>query len=108
LPVLILTFVPRYKEIYLTAMGAAIPHLMMLATSLPAILPYDRREIKTTVTTGTVSVTDEVIPQDEDDEGETRTRRKASLEIIIRVAPKEGMDIDTTAGPVGDSDSFSD
>ena len=89
-------------------MGAAIPHLTMLATSLPAILPYDRREIKTTVTTGSVSVTDEVVPQDEDDEGGTQTRMKASVEIIIRVAPKDGMDIVTTAGPTGDSDTFSD
>jgi ribonuclease P/MRP protein subunit RPP20 len=99
--------VSRYKEIYLTAMGAAIPHVAMLATSLPGILPYDRREIKTTITTGSVSVTDEVIPQDEDDEGGTQTRTKASVEIIIRIVPRAGMEIDT-AVPAEDSDSFSD
>jgi hypothetical protein len=103
-----LPFWHRYKELYLTAMGAAIPHVVMLATSLPGILPYDRREIKTTVTTGTVSVTDEVIPQDSDDEGGTRTRMKASVEIVIRVVPGEGMEVDNNTDTAEGYDSFSD
>lgn len=76
-------------------MGAAIPHAAMLATSLPAILPYDRRELKTTITTGTVNVVDDVLPLDEDDEGSMKTRAKASVEIIIRLVPIEVTTQDT-------------
>lgn len=97
-----------FKELYLAAMGAAIPHAVMLATSLPSILPYDPREIKTSVTTGSVSVMDELVPVDEDDEGGTQTRTKASIEIIIRIVPGEGMDIDASKSAVQEYDSFSD
>lgn len=88
-------------------MGAAIPHAVMLATSLPATLPYDHREIKTSITTGSVSVMDELVPLDEDDEGGTQTRRKASVEIVIRIVPGEGLDIDTSNAAMEEYDSFS-
>ncbi|PVG02584.1 hypothetical protein CPB86DRAFT_822623 [Serendipita vermifera] len=97
----------RHKELFLTAMGAAIPHAVMLATSLPAILPFGPEEIQTSVKTGTARVMDEVIPMDEDDEGGMQTRHKATIEIVIRVTS------DLPDPPAGDAatmseDSFSD
>lgn len=66
-------------------MGAALPHAIMLATSLPAILPFPRKDITTSITTGTVDVMDDIIPEDEEDEGGLRTRSKSSIEVIIRI-----------------------
>ena len=77
-----------YKELYLSAMGAAIPHAAMLATSLVRILPYPKDEMRTTIKTGTVSVLDEVIPAYEDDEPETRGRSKSSIEIVITIGKR--------------------
>lgn len=71
-------------------MGAAIPHAVMLATSLPTILPFDREEIKTSLTTGTVTVMDEVQPVYEDEEGGTQSRDKSTVMIIVRVV--DGME----------------
>jgi hypothetical protein len=96
----------RYTELYLAAMGAAIPHAVTLATSLPAILPYHRREIKTSVTTGSVKVTDEVVPVNDEDEDEVRTRIKASIEIIIRIQPEQEIEV-RTADQEMEYDSFS-
>jgi hypothetical protein len=87
-------------------MGAAIPHAVMLATSLPAILPYDPRDIKTSVTTGSVKVTDEVVPVNDEDEDEVRTRIKASIEIIIRIKPEQEIEIQTADQQI-DYNSFS-
>ncbi|OSD02033.1 hypothetical protein PYCCODRAFT_1368121 [Trametes coccinea BRFM310] len=79
-----------YKTLHLSAMGAAIPHLMQLALSLPAILPYPQDEIHTEVTTGTVEVQDELIPEDEDEDVSYRTRGKSSVSVVIRVG--DGVD----------------
>jgi hypothetical protein len=87
-------------------MGAAIPHAVALATSLPTILPYHPREIKTSVTTGSVKVTDEVVPANDEDEDEVRTRIKASIEIIIRIQPEQDIEAQTTEQQM-DYDSFS-
>ncbi len=78
------THPPRsYKTLHLSAMGAAIPHAAMLATSLVRILPYPKGEVTTSIKTGTVNVLDEVIPMYEDEETETRGRSKSSIEIVI-------------------------
>ena len=82
-------------------MGAAIPHAIMLATSLPGILPFHPQEIKTTITTGSVTVTDEIMPVNDDDEDEMRTRMKASIEIILRIVVEQANAVDE------DTDSFS-
>ncbi|TFK46378.1 hypothetical protein OE88DRAFT_1667710 [Heliocybe sulcata] len=74
-----------YKTLHLSAMGAAIPHLLLLATSLPEILPYSPDEIHTEVLAGTVEVQDELIPDDEDEDITYRTRGKSSLSIVIRI-----------------------
>ncbi|KAJ2975539.1 hypothetical protein NUW54_g11717 [Trametes sanguinea] len=71
-------------------MGAAIPHLMQLALSLPPILPYPQDEIHTEVTTGTVEVQDELIPDDEDEDVSYRTRGKSTVSVVIRVG--DGVD----------------
>ena len=77
---------PRsYKTLHLSAMGAAIPHAAMLATSLVRILPYPKGEVVTSIKTGTVNVLDEVIPVYEDEEPETRGRSKSSIEIVITI-----------------------
>jgi hypothetical protein len=89
-------------------MGAAIPQAIMLATSLPAILPFSPNEIKTSITTGTSRVLDEIIPIDEDDEGGTQGRNKATIEIIIRIISPEGSNSPAPATTVISEDSFSD
>ncbi|CDO68909.1 hypothetical protein BN946_scf185000.g52 [Trametes cinnabarina] len=88
-----------YKTLYLSAMGAAIPHLMQLALSLPAILPYSQDEIHTEVTTGTVEVQDELIPDDEDEDVSYRTRGKSTVSVVIRVG--DGIDEHATGAPKG-------
>ncbi|EPQ58649.1 hypothetical protein GLOTRDRAFT_127139 [Gloeophyllum trabeum ATCC 11539] len=74
-----------YKSLHLSAMGAAIPHLLLLSTSLPSILPFSPDEIHTEVRTGTVEVQDELIPEDEDEDISYRTRGKSSLSIVIKI-----------------------
>ena len=66
-------------------MGAAIPHLLQLAMSLPDVLPYAPEEIHTEVLTGTVEVQDEVIPDDEDEDISIRTRGKSTLSVVIKI-----------------------
>ena len=73
----------RYKTLHLSAMGAAIPHLMQLTASLPDVLPYAPGEIRTELRTGTVDVEDEVIPEDEDEDISYRTRGKSALYVDI-------------------------
>ena len=67
------------------AMGAAIPHLSRLAVSLPGILPHARDVIQTEVTTGSVEVRDEVLPDDPDEDIYLQTRVKATLNVVIKV-----------------------
>ncbi|EJF62684.1 hypothetical protein DICSQDRAFT_58038 [Dichomitus squalens LYAD-421 SS1] len=74
-----------YKTLYLSAMGAAIPHLMQLALSLPTILPYPRDEIHTEILTGTVHVHDELIPEDEEEDIIYRTRGKSTVSVVIKI-----------------------
>ena len=67
-------------------MGAAIPHLVTLSTSLPSILPHSADEIHTEIQTGTVEVQDEVIPDDDEDEDISyRTRGKSTVSVVIKV-----------------------
>ncbi|KAI0668447.1 hypothetical protein C8Q78DRAFT_979647 [Trametes maxima] len=74
-----------YKTLHLSAMGAAIPHLMQLALSLPHTLPYSPDEIHSEITTGTVEVQDEMIPDDEDEDISYRTRGKSTVSVVIKV-----------------------
>ena len=72
-------------------MGAAIPHLVTLSTSLPSILPHSADEIHTEIQTGTVEVQDEVIPDDDEDEDISyRTRGKSTLMVVIKIG--DGVD----------------
>lgn len=66
-------------------MGAAISHLSRLAVSLPNILPHARESIQTEVRTGSVDVTDEIIPDADDEDIYLQTRTKATLNVIIRI-----------------------
>ncbi|EIW60887.1 uncharacterized protein TRAVEDRAFT_119300 [Trametes versicolor FP-101664 SS1] len=79
-----------YKTLHLSAMGAAIPHLMQLALSLPPILPFPQDEIHTEILTGTVEVQDELVPEDEDEDISYRTRGKSSVSIVIKIG--DGVD----------------
>ncbi|KAI0637461.1 hypothetical protein C8Q77DRAFT_1050317 [Trametes polyzona] len=78
-----------YKTLHLSAMGAAIPHLMQLALSLPPILPFPQDEIHTEVLTGTVEVQDELVPDDEDEDISYRTRGKSTVSVVIRIGDGE-------------------
>lgn len=79
----------RYKSLYLSAMGAAIPLLLQLSMALPPILPFPTDEIHTEVTTGTVEVQDEVVPEDEDEDIMYQTRGKSTLRIVIKIGDGE-------------------
>jgi hypothetical protein len=77
----------RYKTLHFYALGAAIPHLTLLLASLPSVLPHAPSSIRTDIETGTVEVTDEVMPEDDDDEGEVeyKTRGKSALNVVMRI-----------------------
>ncbi|KAM5530688.1 hypothetical protein V8D89_015660 [Ganoderma adspersum] len=88
-----------YKTLHLNAMGAAIPHLMQLALSLPGVLPYPADEVQTAVTTGSVEVQDELVPDDDDEDVAYRTRGKSTVSVVITVG--DGVDEPTPAGGAG-------
>ncbi|KAJ7090388.1 hypothetical protein B0H15DRAFT_779372 [Mycena belliarum] len=74
-----------YKTLHLSAMGAAIPHLLQLSVALPPLLPFAADEIHTHITTGTAEVQDEILPDDEDEDITYRTRGKSTLLIVIKI-----------------------
>lgn len=83
-----------FKELRLSAMGAAIPHLALLAISLPPILPWAEDEVHVDVFTGSLEVHDEVLSESgsEAEDGpqeEFRTRVKSTMNIIIRIGQGE-------------------
>ncbi|KDQ59600.1 hypothetical protein JAAARDRAFT_192104 [Jaapia argillacea MUCL 33604] len=92
-----------YKTLHLSALGAAIPHLLTLTTSLPGILPFAPDEIHTQVLTGTVELMDEVIPEDEDEDITYRTRGKSSISVVIKIGEGDDEDAPTvsTSKPKG-------
>jgi ribonuclease P/MRP protein subunit RPP20 len=84
----------RYRKIYLSALGPAIAHALLLSTSLPAALAptFASSDIKTSITTGTVQCVDEVIPDEEDeeeDEGAMQVRQKSCVNIDIIIGDGE-------------------
>ncbi|KAF8881964.1 hypothetical protein CPB84DRAFT_1791429 [Gymnopilus junonius] len=81
--------VDGYKALHLSAMGAAIPLLTQLVCALPPILPFSPDEITTEITTGTVEVQDEVIPEDEDEDFTYQTRGKSVLRVIFKIGDGE-------------------
>ncbi|KAG8934051.1 hypothetical protein FRC03_000027 [Tulasnella sp. 419] len=85
-----------YKTLQLHAMGAAIPLLLTLTTSLPLILPYSSNEIHTEYKTGTVQTVDEVFYEDEDVEdndnafkGDLQRRNRSSMMVIFKIGDGE-------------------
>lgn len=75
----------RYKTLHLHAAGAAIPLLLQLTCAFPPIIPFSRDEIHTEISTGTVEVQDEIIPEDEEEDLAYRTRGKSTLYVIFRI-----------------------
>lgn len=71
-------------------MGAAIPHLMQLACTLPGILPFPRNEIFVDVETGTVEVQDEVLPDSLDEDVIYNTRCKSTLKVTFTIGKGGG------------------
>jgi hypothetical protein len=82
-------FQSSYKTLHLSAMGAAIPLLLQLVAALPPILPFAQDEIHSEVTTGTVEVQDEVLPDDEDEDITYQTRGKSVLGIVFKIGDGE-------------------
>ncbi|KIY62509.1 hypothetical protein CYLTODRAFT_426858 [Cylindrobasidium torrendii FP15055 ss-10] len=74
-----------YTSLTLSAMGAAIPHLLKLAAALPPILPYGDKDLRIEYTTGTVQVQDEIRPDDEDEDISYETRAKSQLRVVFTV-----------------------
>ncbi|KAF5379908.1 hypothetical protein D9757_007222 [Collybiopsis confluens] len=85
-----------YKTLHLSAMGAAIPLLIQLSLALPPILPFSSDEVRTEISTGTVEVQDEILPDDEEEDISYRTRGKSTLKIIIIFGDGE-----FSSGPTG-------
>jgi hypothetical protein len=72
-------------------MGAAIPHLSLLAVSLPQIVPG---ELSVEVQTGSVEVVDQMLEGSEDDDSgdndeEFKTRVKSTMNVVIHVGGSE-------------------
>ncbi|KAI6097918.1 hypothetical protein EDD16DRAFT_591705 [Pisolithus croceorrhizus] len=85
------------REVRLSAMGAAIPHLALLVGSLTTegILPFAQDELKVEVYTGSEGVVDEVLSNSESEsesdekvedtpKEEFRQRTKSTMHVIIR------------------------
>lgn len=90
-----------YKTLHLHAMGAAIPHLCLLATSLPSILPFRPEELLLEYRTGTSAVLDEIIHEDEEEDTEVRTRDKSTLSVVFHIVSgddKQNLTKATSAG----------
>jgi len=92
-----------FRELRLSAMGAAIPHLTLLAVSLPPTLPWAEDEVHVDVFTGSVELHDEVLSESgsEVEDGpreEFRTRVKSTMNIIIRLG--QGITPTTADNPV--------
>ncbi|KAG8903353.1 hypothetical protein FRB99_003415 [Tulasnella sp. 403] len=77
-------------DVELHAMGAAIPRLLTIATSLPKILPYTPQDISISYHTGSIKCTDEILldsDNDEEDEnvedGALVQRVKSTLAVTV-------------------------
>jgi hypothetical protein len=70
-------------------MGAAIPICLTLAASLPDILPHGPGRIKTEVSTGTVQVRDEIIPEDDDEDISYADRNKST--VCVKLVIEDGV-----------------
>lgn len=81
-------------------MGAAIPHMMLLVTSLPLILPFPREEIKIDSRTYTVDCTEEIVPEDEEEDISYRVKGRSAVSVLIRVGDEPLPDIFSGAFPV--------
>jgi len=71
-------------------MGAAIPICLTLAASLPDILPFGLSEIRTEISTGTVEVRDEIIPEDDDEDISYANRSKSTVSVTLVIG--DGVD----------------
>jgi ribonuclease P/MRP protein subunit RPP20 len=71
-------------------MGAAIPHLLTLTASIPAVLQLTSDQIRTEILTGTVEVLDEILPEDDDKDVSYEKRGKSTISAIIKIA--DGLD----------------
>ncbi|KAI6138919.1 hypothetical protein BKA82DRAFT_4230103 [Pisolithus tinctorius] len=85
------------REIHLSAMGAAIPHLAVLVGSLTTqgVLPFAQDDLEVEVYTGSGEVVDEILSDSESESGEKvedtdtpkeefRKRTKSTMNVIIR------------------------
>lgn len=88
-------------------MGAAIPHLALLAVSLPQIVPG---ELNVEVQTGSVDVIDQMLEGSEDEDSgdndeEFKTRVKSTMNVVIRVGGSGDPKVSSNPakGPVTDS-----
>lgn len=66
-------------------MGAAIPICLTLVESLPDILPHGSDRFRTEISTGTVQVRDEIIPEDDDEDMSYAIRSKSTVTVIFVV-----------------------
>lgn len=73
------------RSITLHAMSASIPHLFLLLHSLLAILPFPRSTVHHTIKTSSVRLTDELIPDDEEEAITLGERWASAVEVVISI-----------------------
>lgn len=71
-------------------MGAAIPICLILAESLPDILPFGPSEVTIEIVTGTVQVRDEIIPEDANEDISYANRSKSTVSVTLAIG--DGVD----------------
>jgi len=71
-------------------MGAAIPICLTLAASLPDILPFSPSQTKTEISTGTVQVRDEIVPENDDEDISYADRSKSTVSVTLTIG--DGVD----------------
>ena len=85
------------RSITLHALSASIPHLFLLLHSLLAILPFPRSTVHHTIKTSSVQLTDELIPDDEEEAITLNERWCSAVEVVISVGGGPGeADVDVT------------
>lgn len=89
----------RLRTITLHALSASIPHLFLLLHSLLAILPFPPADVHHAITTSSVKLTDELVPDDEEEPIVLGERWCSAVEIVIRVGGSSRGDGDDAEGP---------
>ncbi|KAL7416248.1 hypothetical protein BDY24DRAFT_378961 [Mrakia frigida] len=73
------------SSLTLHGLTASIPHTLLLLHSLLSILPFPANQVSYTIKTTSVRVTDEIVPEDEEEEIEMMGRWCSGVEIVVLI-----------------------